>query len=539
MNLMKANLAVFSIFALLLSACASTTILTENETGLGVEKGGRREFHSSLYYPNGIALHYPGYIIGIQKTDKEIALGRGAVRLPSYLREEVPYFKSEQRVKSNLGTLDVMERLKNEKSLFVAHLTRYETVWAGLPQKDPAGYLVGGYPFIDGELLYNAFLSPALKTNQEQDLSKAIAWKQAPFALSWKDPVSNPQGTLDPRGYYANGVLAFDSLRHSMAADLAKGSYTHVLLFVMGWNTTQQEAIRNYNDIVGNIFTAANEYQAVRDPNQSAGSAFRPLVVGITWPSFWSNNWYNLLSYSTMAHDADELGVSWLNLLVNQVIPGALADAGSRAPFVAIGHSFGGRALTRAAFSAPALVSIPDAAAVSSKAALVVALEGAVSINRFSPDAGIEGGPYRGFGKLADTQIVLTASKWDHAVGGPIFWYDPAGSIKSYGLACENREETGLKGFLCLKALDDSDRKNIATPGGFRICYHDAPEKCQPFGARLAPGKNPRQILYIDASDGITRYNTLDTGGDAHNDIYRLPMGKLLWTLISSYAPSP
>lgn len=53
------------------------------------------------------------------------------------------------------------------------------------------------------------------------------------------------------------------------------------------------------------------------------------------------------------------------------------------------------------------------------------------------------------------------------------------------------------------------------------------------------PFKNitgPRKIDYIDTSNGITEFNSFGTGGGAHNDIYRLPMGRLLWRLIEVYA---
>ena len=517
------------LFSLLLAAgCASTqTILYPNEKELRVDGGARREFHSTLYYPKGIALHYPGYVIGMQKTTQEIAQSSNLPKDHQLLKPEVPYFKNEKDAGSKLSSLGIMERLKTEKSLFVAHVTRYS--FYQLESPNQIGRL---YPYIDQELLYNAFLSPDLAGNENRDLTRAVAWKMSPNALPW----GGAEG-LDPKGFYSNGKLVFDSLARSVQQELKLNNYTQVIVLVMGWNTTQNEAIRNYNDIIGNIFSAASEEQPALSPGQSARQApFRPLVIGVSWPSYWADNWYNFFSYPDMAHDADELGISWLNLLVNETLPKAIGQSQSKAPLVVIGHSFGARAVTRATFSSPALAS-QDGQAVQSKAALVVALEGAFSINRFSStEDGLEGGPYRDFAALKQpTQIVLTASKFDTAAGGPIFWYDPAGSIKSYQLACGAGAEWRKDVFQCMTLHDNSELKNAGSTAGFRICRHDDGSQCSGPGEPL--GATGGKVLYLDASDGVTRYNTLDTGGNAHNDIYRLPMGRLLWTLIKTYAP--
>lgn len=82
-----------------------------------------------------------------------------------------------------------------------------------------------------------------------------------------------------------------------------------------------------------------------------------------------------------------------------------------------------------------------------------------------------------------------------------------------------------------MKASDTSSKiKN----GAFILCNRgETSDRC---ADPLKYNIEPRMIDYIDTSNGITEYNSLGTGGGAHSDIYRLPMGRLLWRLIQAYA---
>jgi hypothetical protein len=271
------------------------------------------------------------------------------------------------------------------------------------------------------------------------------------------------------------------------------------------------------------------------------------LVIGVSWPSYWSKGITNVFSYGNKAKDADDLGISWLNLLVNRELPEAMEAARVKVPLVLIGHSFGVRAVTRAAAASPALNSKADRASMEiySGANLVIGLQGAVSINRFWPGTegdppGDEGSPLRDFSKLKSTRFAFTASSHDSAAGGPKFWSNPSGYIKSYRLACDAQStDWRRKVFHCLSAHDTSGL-NASLAGrkrweGFKVCEYGNSSDCRYVGDSISIVD--RRVLYIDASDGITEFNTLGTGGNAHSDIYRLPMGRLLWMLISSLAP--
>jgi hypothetical protein len=543
-------LALSSVIAL--TACsADKTVLTAREDALSIDGSISRDFHASLYYPKGLGLHYPGYLIGVQKAYQDKVRGPSATgKKPSFLNLEPEYFKAEPADSWGLGSINRLKQITDDwKALFVAHVTKYD--WAQNIRPDGADTPSSDdYPVLDSCLIYNAMSSPVLAhlSSDWQDLEGALFWKHCLGAPTWPKPSSTAcAAELCGRAFYENGVPALRALQASVTKDLDRGTFTHVLVIVMGWNTNQNEAIRNFNDITGNMIEAARECGLTSNAHcqqQTARvPAFRPLVIGISWPSIWSYGWMNPLSYANKAGDADELGLSWLNLLTNRILPDAIKASKEPVPLILIGHSFGARAALRATAAEPALAerAFPAIDPPHPGPQLVVGLQGAVSINRFDVSAGDEGAPLRDFQTFKNTQIVLTASQHDDAAGNDlIVWHDAAGSGSVYDLACSRPGGWYAKVFRCLRAQDKSGREKPLPPGrpsaGFSICEPKTVGPCRKFGEPLALESNKR-VLYIDASDGITEFNTLGTGGNAHSDIYRLPMGRLLWMLVSSFAP--
>ncbi len=527
-------LLVASAGACVLGACSGVpTMLDPYEKTLGVDGPTQLQFHALVYSPNGTALHYPGYVVALEKSSQHL-IGGPRVNLAArqFFHADAAYFQKEPPSRWDIDTASQIRRFQasDEKAMFISHIAKYSTL--SLPV---AG---GSYTATEHCFVYNAYATNFLRQQHAaaEDLSRVNAWHACPIAENTdRDDIGTDQ-------LYTEGRAALERLGENLSADLKGDRITHVILIVMGWNTAQDEAVRNFNDLTGNLLEAAYERTLVRSTAQiqrptaprNASTAlqdFRPLVIGVTWPSFWSNSFTNVFSYTNKANDADEIGLSWLNELLNKTIPGALAEAHSSAQVVAIGHSFGARAMTRALFSAPALK--PDMVQLHSPVRLAIGLEGAVSINRFVPSLSEEGAPYRDFRMLSSTQIALTASSHDKAAGGPIFWYDPSGSTNSFNLACPDSSLDYRGIFECVVASDRS-----ASPGGdFRICLlSDSACRETLSGDSRAPA---RRVLYIDASNGITQFNTPGTGGGAHSDIYRLPMGRLLWRLIEQYAPGP
>lgn len=532
----------------------SPTILTEYESRLGVQDELSREFHSSLYYPKGLALQYPGYLVGIQKAAQEKVMGPAMI-FPSFLDPAPRYFDDgEKATKWGLGSINLLRKLQTDsKAMFVNHVTRFSFVQDKGPRSSGTSSLP--YTYIDSCFLYNAFRSPLFSASRSADNSQAGArtWRDLSGVIAWKDCRDAPgwEGNspdLKSNAFYANGEVAIRALARAAALDLKNDGYTHVLILVMGWNTAQDEAVRNFNDLAGNLLEAARESEAAKiDGMGEPRLPFRPLVIGVSWPSYWTEGVANVFSYPNKAKDADEIGITWLNLLVNRELPDAMTTAGVNVPVVLVGHSFGARVVTRVAAASPALRPKDGAevAGLHSGANVVIGLQGAVSINRFWPNAGgeppgDEGAPLRDYSTLKTTRFAFTASSHDSAAGGPVFWFDPTGSIKSYQLACNSKSDDWRNSvFRCFSAHDTSGL-NTSLAGrkrweGFAVCENGDPRSCRKVGDKLPIVD--RRVFYLDTSDGITEFNTIGTGGNAHSDIYRLPMGRLLWMLITSLAP--
>ncbi len=163
---------------------------------------------------------------------------------------------------------------------------------------------------------------------------------------------------------------------------------THLILFTTGWNTSQVETIKGMEKLKASICGAVGP-----------GEEFRPLIVGISWPSM-SERLGDLLektTYQVKSSDADEVGMLWASTLVGQVLAPIRDAAGQGDPkrrprLVVIGHSFGARVATWTAFtsglgSEPAgPVHPPD---------IIIGLQGAFSLRRFVEGEGVEGAPIR------------------------------------------------------------------------------------------------------------------------------------------------
>ncbi|MEO4016742.1 alpha/beta hydrolase [Pseudomonas rossensis] len=511
------------LLPLAMTACTSTKrVMTPYEQALSVDSSNAVKFHSMLYFPSGTALHFPGYVVAMEKSPQKIIGGPKVKKNVDFFHADASYFEGEEDTRYNTVHQISRFQTKDPKSMFVSHILKNGVLMDESVPGEP--YLAKTHCFV-----YNAYAADALAgVREDYDLKKINDWHACTTARNLE--VTKPALS----DLYKESAQALKSLEQNLTQDLTGSRHTHIVIVVMGWNTAQDEAIRNINDITGNIMAAAYEAReagfnglATRPKSADlANSRFRPLVIGVTWPSFWSNSFTNFFSYGNKANDADEIGLSWLNMLLNETVPNALDASKSKAKVVAIGHSFGARAMTRALFSSPALV--PQQSLPKSRVDLAVGLQGAVSINRFMVGKGIEGAPYRDFAQLKNTHIALTASQYDGAAGGPVFWYDPSGSIKSWHLACETPDAAMSATFACLKATDTS-----ASPKGhFSLCM-TGDSRCS--ASSLIQGK----VSYIDASEGISQFNSPGSGGGAHSDIYRLPMGRLLWRLVEQYALTP
>ncbi|BBU30268.1 hypothetical protein BTHE68_40020 [Burkholderia sp. THE68] len=468
LQLKRCAIAPFAL--VLLGACGATpTVMQSAEKNLQVDGPNEQKFHSVLYFPKGEALHYPGDIVALEKSPQSI-IGGPSVNLSGaagFLHADAQYVIDEPPRGLSGRTEDRIKHFQksDSKAMFVSHIVRYR-VYA--PSNDSA------YQMVDQCFVYNAFTAKGVVENAADGrLTRLTGW------LRCTDKSKGGNGTnvaetsenslasaasFQARSIdtlYGDGLAALKPLENQLTQDVQRDGYTHLLVVVMGWNTSQDEAIRNFNDIVGNIVEAAyppdislsdERKKDIRRPGKPL--PFRPLVIGVTWPSFWSNRLSNFLSYKNKAGDADELGLSWLNVLLNRTLPCVLKstarpDGQIQLRTVLIGHSFGARAATRALFSSPMLeTGTTSLGPPKSPIDLAIGLQGAVSINRFVPTRSDEGAPYRDFSRMVDTTVVLTASEHDAATSRP-FWYDASGSIASFRTACNGESADYGQRFSC------------------------------------------------------------------------------------------
>ncbi len=322
---------------------------------------------------------------------------------------------------------------------------------------------------------------------------------------------------------------AIAHFRASLTDALVGGDYTDVVVMVMGWNTDQENALKNFNSLIGNMLDEAAE-RAARDP----GFAFRPLVVGVSWPSQWQLGQYSVVpdavvrgvSFPFKRRDANDLGTYVLSDLVLHGIFVARDDAakrkgpGAKHPrLVMIGHSFGARALVTAMTQAPGgkpAVPPPEATGFTLEDRILL-LEGAFEFQYlFGPG-----------GELAPTlasgapRVTMTASANDSAVAAA-FWGWYAGDIRTFDQACRvNRERWDRLGVQVGHIGCGVAAGTTPDDYGLNLCTTD---KQRPDLLRPLDGS---PVRYFDASSMINCMPPL-SGGGAHSDVFRRETARFL-----------
>lgn len=451
----------------LLVSCASEPepkrILQSTEEALGTDGSITMHYHSALYYPEEIALRNTGYLVGIEKGDPDKILQPGEKLVFKNPNTEDEAVKNKQ------------EAVQDGKIMFVSHVVRDQPPGSTKPNCS----------------IYNAYYRPKIK-----DLT-----------LPPCDP-KEPRLVVAPADAYRSSWLAMDELQRDLGSEIAARSYTHIVVVVMGWNTVQEEAVRNINSIVRSIRTG-EKIDREKSGQANKAARFNPIVIGVTWPSQWNSAWvdplYKLASFDTKARDADEVGLTWLGTLLETTIPGAQKTSGKQLPVVVIGHSFGARAASTAGCSGPVISkgAVPQSAE-KPPVDLLISYQGAFLVNRLlgsSEDGGFSLGNRCPHAK----NIVMTSSRYDGAVKRA-FWGDYAGNNDSFDKYCFPPSNN----IACLTANAQGEIKD-------------------------QPGTLSR-ISYINA-DNLIFYNAFYSGGGAHSDIYRDEHGVLTWSFIKRITP--
>ena len=239
---MKSTKIFIVIFCSTVSSCSnSDTVMAPYEKKLELNGTTTRSFHSMLYYPSGIALHSPGYIIGVEKSPIRIIGGPNEIN---------PLTKN------------------NRKSMFISHIIKNDFNVINVNSATP--YITSNYCFV-----YNSYISKELVDKSNVDMAKISGWNACDISSSITDA-----NDAKLYSFYKNSDVGLIALRSNLKHDLKSGAYSHILIIVMGWNTSQSDAIRNFNDITGNIITASLKQRddVKENPSSPASNMLIPRV---------------------------------------------------------------------------------------------------------------------------------------------------------------------------------------------------------------------------------------------------------------------
>lgn len=433
------------------SGCSGPSYFADTEDALHSSGYFHQLDHISVYYPSAISLNFPGYVVGLEEASRK--------RVTSSPHE----IQLDKKVSSAGFTVERLLKAMRYNVPFVSQVMRYR-----------------GLPYGEGNCtLYSLYHNDGTA-----------------FARPCSDDVRNPTSLSDYRQTYLRSWDAVEILAESLAADVATNRYTHLVVAVMGLDTVQEEAIRNYKSIISSI-------------RREAGSEFKPLFVGITWPSFFANRWFDpfweALAYLPIADRADILGLSWLGVILND----AILPLGDSIEINVIAHSFGARATTMGLCVGPAIFR--DKSAMSGRrdpgrVENFIGIAPAFSLQRFvSKDFLFYENVFYSDYCPKVNRLVFTASENDHAFY-PVFWSDAVGDHDYMVKYCAVEQPVTVT---CSTATADG-----------AIDGFDAASK----------------INYLDTSE-LMRYQMPGTKGAGHSDFFRPSVGRLLWRVINGADP--
>ncbi len=431
-----------------LPGCSNISYYADSEQALNTAGYYDLLDHIAAYYPRGIALNFPGYVVGFEEAPRHL------------VADTIADIAIDESVYEAGYTVKRLTRALRYRTPFISQIMRYE-----------------GRPYGEGNCsVYNLYHNhgstfiPACNGSPQDAMARGYDYGSA-YDRSW---------------------YAIDLFKSRLQQDITAGGYSHVIVAVMGLDTAQEEAIRNYTSVISSI-------------RLNAGTAFKPLFVGITWPSFYANRWFDpiweVLSYHPVADRADILGLSWLGVVLHD----AIMPLSDRVDISIIGHSFGARAATMGLCVGPGILSKNGESMRQNPRGMIenfVGLAPAFSLTRFIDKdyRFYENVFYRDYCPMIK-RFIFTASKEDGAFT-PVFWSDAVGDHNYMLKYCQKDHAISVS---CI---------NTDTEGKLRD--YDPLSK----------------VTYIDTS-ALMKYTMPGTEGGGHSDIYRSEVGRLLWTVLN------
>jgi hypothetical protein len=444
----------------LLGACTLSRYYSATEQALATDGHFSSQGHIAVYYPGEIALDFPGYVVGIELTQRTAQIGDGelVVDSPVNAGATMTRLADELRDGTPLPDAETFSAWGSGEIPVITQILRYR-----------------GNPLGAG----NCALYSLYQTSGRE----LMDFCDGPY----------PQLRSYYHTAYADSWSAVQKLKSALFRDAESGQFTHLIVAMMGWRTTQEEAIRNFNSLVRTIVAAGQE-------------DFRPLFVGITWAAPWGGRWIDpiaeAVSYPETAELADTIGLTWLGVITDEIV----LPLSFKLPTSFLTHSFGARAALTAVCIGPLIHPDPTKPRARPSGAIdrFFGFEAALSLKRFTAGRLTLVYEHVKFPNHCDhaKSIVLTTSRYDSATR-KIVWADFAGNYRYYRSFCRSQS-----GKLASCASVDAS-------GVIEGQYDEA-----------------MKILYLDASE-LIRFTAPGTEGGAHSDIFRLPTGRLIWSLIA------
>lgn len=294
---------------------------------------------------------------------------------------------------------------------------------------------------------------------------------------------------------YENGLRALGTLATDLDAALKDGQVTDVVVLSTGWNTPQRETLYNTMEWMASIQHARASSDA---------KPFRPLYITISWQSSWERKFWKLTHASvvTKGNDADELGLTWVNRLVQDAV---IPVAGHyQLPVTLVGHSYGTRVVGTALYLPDIIRRSPPA---SSPPIAFVGLQAAFPINRYGEQKGKE----RWFADRNPHAMVLLSSSANDTATSSL----PVGVLVGGGRSPErvlNDPKGNLKVFGC-EVLEANSEGKIGEPSHLTL---------------VGP--------HLVKADAFINCEMPGTGGGAHSDVFDFAAGQFITAAMDARA---
>jgi hypothetical protein len=423
----------------------------------------REEFHDAAFNPLAYATQYPFYLLGIEKP-------RGNSSNPYAIAnatagEKYPAFKLTNLKASKYDLKDIESVLDDPRPLVLTHVLS-----ARQNNKNDE-------TLRDGCFVYNVY----------QD-EKSAPWCQHRQLTKVKKGKEN---------WPSEGWRGLDKLGDEIKEAAKRENATHIIMLATGWNTAEYESFRDFSYWMKQL---TKDFEGKEN--------FRPIFVGISWESAWPSGFWAQMpfgSWATKGNDADAIGFTWANYLLNDILKPAAMNSG--AEMVAIGHSFGSRIILGAHYTRD--IIIRKAQRSDDLPITLIGLQAAFPTGRFTQKEGWEH-PYGAMQKGTAT-VAITTSSLDEATGTIGFGTAYIGG--SGGLKTLSGKADIYKSVIALPVFGtDESGKPATAPSDKLVSIYDA----TPFVKCELPG----------------------TASGAHSDVYDMEMGRFMGEVIRASSKS-